>query len=55
MVGWIILGILVFILVVLILYVIVVYNGLVRLKNNIEKSWSNLPMHFSLWIDKIIH
>ncbi len=44
MTGWIVLGVLVFILALLVLYVIVVYNGLVRLKNNIEKSWSNIDV-----------
>ena len=44
MVGWIVLGVLVFILAFLVLYVIIVYNGLVSLKNNIEKAWSNIDV-----------
>lgn len=44
MTGWIILGILVFILAALVIYVITIYNGFVALKNNIERNWSNIDV-----------
>jgi len=44
MTGWIVLGVLVFILVGLVLYVITIYNGFVALKNNIERNWSNIDV-----------
>ncbi len=53
MTGWIVLGVLVFILVVLILYVIAVYNGLVSLKNNIEKAWSNIDVLLKQRFDEL--
>ena len=53
MTGWIVLGVLVFILAVLVLYVIVVCNGLVRLKNNIEKSWSNIDVLLKQRFDEL--
>ena len=43
-VGWIILGVLVFILVALVFYIITIYNGFVALKNNIERNWSNIDV-----------
>ncbi len=53
MTGWIVLGVFVFILVVLVLYVIAVYNGLVRLKNNIEKAWSNIDVLLKQRFDEL--
>lgn len=44
MTGWIVLGGLAFLLAVLILYVIILYNGFVALKNNIERNWSNIDV-----------
>jgi LemA protein len=44
MTGWIVLGVLVFILVGLVLYIITIYNGFVALKNNIERNWSNIDV-----------
>ncbi|MBW2520137.1 MAG: LemA family protein [Deltaproteobacteria bacterium] len=44
MTGWIVLGVFVFIVVALIVYVIVIYNGFVALKNNIERNWSNIDV-----------
>jgi LemA protein len=44
MTGWIVLGVLVFILVGLMLYVITIYNGFVALKNNMERNWSNIDV-----------
>ncbi|PLY03227.1 MAG: LemA family protein [Desulfuromonas sp.] len=51
--AWIVLGVLFFILTALILYVIVVYNGLVRLKNNIDKSWSNIDVLLKQRFDEL--
>ena len=44
MTGWIVLGVLVFLLAALIIYVIMIYNGFVALKNNIERNWSNIDV-----------
>lgn len=44
MTGWIVLGVLVFVLVALVFYVITIYNGFVALKNNIERNWSNIDV-----------
>jgi LemA protein len=44
MVGWVVLGVLAFILVALLIYVITIYNGFVALKNNIERNWSNIDV-----------
>ncbi len=44
MIGWIVLGVLVFILVVLVIYIITIYNGFIALKNNIERNWSNIDV-----------
>ncbi len=53
MTGWIVLGVLGFILAVLVLYVIAVYNGLVSLKNNIEKAWSNIDVLLKQRFDEL--
>ena len=44
MTGWIVLGIVVFILLALVVYTITIYNGFVALKNNIERNWSNIDV-----------
>ena len=44
MTGLIVLGVLVFLLAVLVIYVIMIYNGFVALKNNIERNWSNIDV-----------
>ena len=44
MTGWIVLGVLVFIVAALVIYVIAIYNGFVALKNNIERNWSNIDV-----------
>lgn len=44
MAGWITLGIVVLIMAALVLYVIIIYNGFVALKNNIEQDWSNIDV-----------
>lgn len=53
MVGWIVLGVLLLILVVLTIYVITIYNGLVSLKNNIDKSWSNIDVLLKQRFDEL--
>jgi len=44
MTGWIVLGVLIFLLAALVIYVIMIYNGFVALKNNIERNWSNIDV-----------
>ena len=44
MAVWIVLGVMLFALLVTIFYVIAVYNGLVHLKNSIDKDWSNIDV-----------
>ena len=41
-IGIIILVIVVLVLIVIVGYLIAIYNGLIRLKNNIKKSWANI-------------
>jgi LemA protein len=42
--GWIVLGVLLLLLLGLVLYVILIYNGFVQLKNNINRDWSNIDV-----------
>ncbi len=44
MTGWIVLGVLLLLLAGLITYVIIIYNGFVALKNNINQDWSNIDV-----------
>ncbi len=44
MTGWIVLGVLLLLLLGLIIYVIIIYNGFVALKNNINQDWSNIDV-----------
>lgn len=44
MTGWIVLGVLLLLLLGLLLYVILIYNGFVQLKNNINRDWSNIDV-----------
>lgn len=53
MTGWIILGALALILIGIILYVIVIYNGLVHLKNSIERDWSNIDVLLKQRFDEL--
>ena len=50
---WIPLGVILLVLVLLILYVIVVYNGLVTLRNNIDKAWSNIDVLLKQRFDEL--
>jgi len=53
MTGWIALGVILFILIGVILYVVVIYNGLVALKNNIDKAWSNIDVLLKQRFDEL--
>ncbi len=44
MTGWIVLGVFLLIILGLIIYVIMLYNGFVALKNNIDQDWSNIDV-----------
>jgi len=44
MTGWIVLGVFALLLLGLIIYVIIIYNGFVALKNNINQDWSNIDV-----------
>jgi len=44
MTAWIVLGVLLLLLLGLILYGILIYNGFVQLKNNINRDWSNIDV-----------
>ncbi len=47
------LGVILLILTGVILYVIVIYNGLVALKNNIDKAWSNIDILLKQRFDEL--
>ena len=49
MVGWIVLGV----VVLLLLYVVLLYNGLVRLRNRIENAWSQIGVQLQRRYDLI--
>jgi LemA protein len=53
MIGLIVFGVLLLILVVLMVYVITIYNGLISLKNNIDKSWSNIDVLLKQRFDEL--
>lgn len=53
MTGWITLGILLLILIGLIFYVIIIYNGFVALKNNINQDWSNIDVLLKQRFDEL--
>lgn len=53
MTGLIALGVVLLILIGVILYVIVIYNGLVALKNNIDKAWSNIDVLLKQRFDEL--
>lgn len=44
MTGWIVLGVLLLLLAAIIIYVIIIYNGFIALKNNINQDWSNIDV-----------
>lgn len=53
MTGWIVLGVLLLLLLGLILYVILIYNGFVQLKNNINRDWSNIDVLLKQRFDEL--
>jgi LemA protein len=53
MVGLILLAILALLLATLAVYVITIYNGLVGLKNNIDKAWSNIDVLLKQRFDEL--
>ena len=44
MTGWVTLAIILAIVLILILYIVIVYNGLIALKNSINQAWSNIDV-----------
>ncbi|PLX82795.1 MAG: LemA family protein [Desulfuromonas sp.] len=44
MIGWIVLVVLLLLLVGTVLYAVMIYNGFIRLKNNIDRDWSNIDV-----------
>lgn len=50
---WIVLGALALLLAVITLFVIVVYNGLVAMKNDIERNWSNIDVLLKQRFDEL--
>ncbi len=53
MTGWITLGIILLILLALIFYIIVIYNGFVALKNNIDQNWGNIDVLLKQRFDEL--
>ncbi len=51
--GLIILGAVLFVILVLIIYIIIIYNGLVTVKNNVEKGWSNIDVSLKQRYDEL--
>lgn len=50
---WIVLGVIALVLAALVLYVIVVYNGFISMKNNIDKAWSNIDVLLKQRFDEL--
>ena len=44
MAGWITLGIILLLLLGMVIYTVMIYNGFIALKNNIEQAWSNIDV-----------
>ena len=53
MTGWIVLGVLVLIIALVVLYTIIIYNGFVALKNNINQDWSNIDVLLKQRFDEL--
>jgi LemA protein len=53
MIGWIVLAGLLLVLLVLITYVITIYNGLVQLRNNVLRDWSNIDVLLKQRFDEL--
>ncbi|WP_305044673.1 LemA family protein [Geoalkalibacter sp.] len=50
---WIVLGVIALLIASLVLYVIVVYNGFISMKNNIDKAWSNIDVLLKQRFDEL--
>ena len=44
MAGWVTLAVILFVFAIILIYTILIYNGLVALKNNINQDWSNIDV-----------
>ena len=44
MAGWVTLAVILFVFAIVLIYTILIYNGLVALKNNINQDWSNIDV-----------
>lgn len=53
MAAWITLGIVLLILLALIFYIIVIYNGFIALKNNIDLNWGNIDVLLKQRFDEL--
>ncbi len=53
MTAWITLGIILLILLALIFYIIVIYNGFIALKNNIDQNWGNIDVLLKQRFDEL--
>jgi LemA protein len=53
MIGWIVLGVVLLLLAGTVGYIITIYNGLVSLKNNIDKAWSNIDVPLKQRFDEL--
>ncbi|PLX92091.1 MAG: LemA family protein [Desulfuromonas sp.] len=53
MIGWIVFGVCVLILVILLTYAIVLYNGFVQMKNDVDKTWSNIDILLKQRFDEL--
>jgi LemA protein len=53
MAAWITLGIILLILLALIFYIIVIYNGFIALKNNIDQNWGNIDVLLKQRFDEL--
>ncbi len=52
-IGWIVLAVAGLLILGLLTYVVVIYNGLIRMKNNIDKSWSNIDVLLKQRFDEL--
>lgn len=53
MTGWIVFGLLFLSLVVFLSYMVMIYNGFIALKNNIERNWSNIDVLLKQRFDEL--
>jgi len=53
MTGLIVLGVILFLLMLIIIYAIMLYNGFVAMKNNVDKSWSNIDVLLKQRFDEL--